>query len=144
MIISKPKFRAISAVGVFVLICLGLGGYNLHLITKESHWWFNYAMTLLFLPLAGVLLLRLIFNYKLVRIGSGRITIAFPTRGFKQTRLLNEIDTWDETIIQTTTGVYRHLKISFPNLVVTISQQENTNYEKIMDYLKKKAPRKKL
>jgi len=144
MIVSRPKRKALSALTVFILVSLGLGGYNMRMIVAGSHWWFNYLMTFIFLPAGIVLLLRLVFNYKLVRLGEGKITQAFPARRSKQTRKFNDMISWDETIIQTVSGVYRQVRINFPDLVISLSHQENSEYDRIIAVLKNKAAKKKI
>ena len=143
MIISKPKSKALFAMGVFIAICFGLGGYNFILITKGSTWFFNYLMAIIFLLIAHILMLRQIFNYKVISIGNDKIQVWYPLR-FRTVRgELKDMSHWDETIIQTKTGVYKQLDIVFPKRTIKMSFQENTRYQEAVDYFKKKQQRKR-
>ena len=143
MIVSKPKKQALFAIGVFTLICFGLGGYNFILISKGSTWFFNYLMAFVFLIIAHVLMLRMMFNYKIISIGNNKIQVWYPLR-FRTTRaLLKDMDHWQETIIQTKTGVFKQLEIVFPSRTIKMSIQENTYYQEAVNYLKKKLAEKR-
>jgi len=142
MIISKPKSRALFAIGMFVLVCFSLGGYNLSLIMKGSTWFFNYIMAIVFLPIGIILLFRQLINYKIISLGNGKIQVWYPLR-FKVIRIsLNKLDSWEETIIQTKTGVYKQLELIFPQNTIKMSLQENSYYQEVVNYFKKKLPKK--
>ena len=143
MIVSKPKSRALFAIGVFVIICFGLGGYNFTLIARGSTWFFNYLMAIVFLLIAHVLMLRQMFNYKIISIGNNKIQVWYPLR-FRTIRApLIEMEHWEETIIQTKTGVFKQLEIVFPTRTIKMSIQENSNYQEAVNYLKKKLAQKR-
>jgi hypothetical protein len=142
MIVSKPKSKALFAIGVFVIICFGLGGYNFILISKGSTWFFNYLMAIIFLLIAHILLLRQMFNYKIISIGDNKVQVWYPLR-FRTIRApLKEMDYWEETIIQTKTGVFKQLEIVYPKRTIKMSIQENSHYQEAVNYLKKKFAQK--
>ena len=143
MIVSKPKKQALFAIGVFTLICFGLGGYNFMLISQGSSWFFNYLMAIVFLLIAHVLMLRLMFNYKIISIGDNKIQVWYPLR-FRTIRApLKEMEHWEETIIQTKTGVFKQLEVVYPTRTIKMSIQENSRYQEAVDYLKKKVAQKR-
>jgi len=143
MIISKPKSQALFAIFMFILICLSLGGYNLWLLVEGNTWVFNYLMAGMFLPLGLVLLIRQMVNYKIISIGNDKIQVWYPLR-MRTIRVgLNQIEFWQETIIQTKTGVFKQLDIGFGNRKVKMSIQENTRYPETVNYFKKKLARKR-
>jgi len=142
MIVSKPKSNAIFAIAVFVIICFGLGGYNFRLVVGGSTWIFNWIMAIVFLLIAHILMFRQMLNYKIISIGNDKIQIWYPLR-FRTIRgNLKDMDYWEETIIQTKTGVYKQLEVSFPKRKVKMSIQENTKYQEAVNYFKKKQPKK--
>ena len=143
MIVSKPKSKALFAIGVFVTICFGLGGYNFMLIAQGSTWFFNYIMAFVFLIIAHVLMLRQMFNYKIISIGENKIQVWYPLR-FRTIRApLDEMEYWEETIIQTKTGVFKQLEVVYPTRKIKMSIQENSKYQEAINYLKKKAAQKR-
>lgn len=143
MIVSKPKSQALFALGVFIVLCLLLGGYNLNLLLKGNNWFFNWLMTLIFLPLGLILLLRQLLNYKIISLGNEKVQVWYPLR-FRTIRgNLKDMEYWEETIIQTKTGVFKQLDIKYPQRTIKMSIQENTNYQEAVNYLKKKQARKR-
>ncbi len=143
MIVSKPKKQALFAIGMFMLICFSLGGYNLSLILQGSTWWFNYLMAGIFLPVGLVLLLRQLVNYKVISVGNDKIQVWYPLR-FRVLRMpLHQLEYWQETIIQTKTGIFKQLELVFPQKTVKMSFQENTRYQEVVNYFKKKLAKKR-
>jgi hypothetical protein len=143
MIVSKPKKQALFAIGVFILISFGLGGYNLILLYKGSTWFFNYLMAIVFLSIALVLFLRQLFNYKIISIGDNKIQVWYPLRFSTARAPLTEVEYWQETIIQTKTGVFKQLEIVLAARKIKMSVQENTEYQQVVNYLKKKIASKR-
>lgn len=143
MIVSKPKSQALFAIGVFIIICLSLGGYNLKLLLEGSTWFFNWIMTIVFLLIGGILLLRQLFNYKVISLGNEKVQVWYPLRFRTHRGNLKDMDYWEETIIQTKTGIFKQLEIKFPQRSIKMSIQENTNYDEAANYLKKKQPKKR-
>jgi hypothetical protein len=143
MIVSKPKSQALFAIGVFVIICLALGGYNLKLIIEGSTWFFNWIMAIVFLLVALVLILRQIFNYKIISLGNEKVQVWYPMRFHTIRGNLKDMEFWEETIIQTKTGIFKQLEIRFPQRSIKLSIQENTNYLESVNYLKKKQGKKR-
>jgi len=143
MIVSKPKSRALFAIGIFIIICFGLGGYNFGRITTGDAWYFNYIMAIIFLPLAHILMIRQMFNFKIISIGNDKIQVWYPLR-FRTNRIeLSELEHWQETIIQTKTGIFKQLEIVFPKKTIKMSIQENTQYQEVVSYFKKKLAQKR-
>jgi hypothetical protein len=143
MIVSKPKSRALFAIAMFILVCFSLGGYNFALLLRGSTWFFNYLMTIVFLPIGIVLLIRQLINYKIISLGNDKIQVWYPLR-FRTLRVpLRDLEYWQETIIQTKTGVYHQLEIVFPTKTIKMSLQENRNYKEVINYFKKKQVKKR-
>ena len=143
MIVSKPKSQALFAIGVFIVICFSLGGYNFMFITNGSAGLFNYAMAIVFLLLAHVFMIRQMFNYKIISIGNDKIQVWYPLR-FRTIRTsLKDLVHWEETIIQTKTGLFKQLEITFPKKTIKMSLQENTLYKEAVNYFKKKQSNKR-
>ena len=61
--------------------------------------------------------------------------------GFK----VKEITSWEETIIKTKNGYYKELSVrTESNILLKLTLQENSNYEKVKDFLQKNAAMKKM
>ena len=74
-----------------------------------------------------------------------KVHIYFPFRFFKTVQDISNLGAWQETIINTNKTQYKELKLVFVNKgYVKISNQENSDYDKVYKYIKKKAPKKEV
>jgi len=143
MIISKPKPTALIALGIFIVICFGVGGYALNDILNQTAGWFAHTVAIIALSLAILLLIRQLLSYKIVHIGDV-VNIQYPFRFQKKTFKLKELISWKETIIKTKNDPFKQLAIVFDNFRLKISVQENTNYDKIYKFLRKRVGKKEI
>jgi hypothetical protein len=141
MIISKPKPTALIALGVFIIICFGTGGYALNNVLSGTAGWFGYTVAIFTLGLGFVLLLRQLLSYKVVKIAE-TIIVNYPFRLQTKTLKLKELNYWKQTIIKTKNDPFKQLELSFDNYSLKLSIQENMNYDQIHKFLRKKASRK--
>jgi len=144
MIISKPKTTALFALGVFIIICFGIGSYTLRAILNNVGSWYHYLLSGLFLSIAFVLLLRQVLSYKLIKVGDNMIRVEYPFKRVFKVFKLSDIINWKEVVIKTKNAPFKQLEISFDTYLLKLSVQENTNYEQLLTYLKKKAAKKQL
>ncbi len=145
MIVSKPKRNALFAIGLFVLISFSLGFVNLNIIIQGGARWYNFLIVFTILPFALILLIRQLAGYKIITINKDIIKVAHPFLlkgfGFK----VKEITSWEETIIKTKNGYYKELSVrTESNILLKLTLQENSNYEKVKDFLQKNAAMKKM
>jgi hypothetical protein len=125
------------------VLCFLLGGYNFKIVVQGKAGLFNWLMAIVFLLIAHILMLRQLFNYKIISLGEEKVQVWYPLR-FRTIRgNLKDMDYWEETIIQTKTGVFKQLEIKFPQKTIKMSVQENTNYKEAINYLKKKQAKKR-
>ena len=100
-------------------------------------------MLFIFLPIAAILIIRQIINYKIITIGNDKIQVWYPFR-FNTVRVsLGLMEYWQETIIQTKTGIFKQLDIVFHGKTIKMSIQENSSYSDAVNYFKKKYSRKR-
>ncbi len=143
MIVSKPKPTALIALGIFIIICFGVGGYALNNVLNNTAGWFGYVISFTMLPLAIILLIRQLLSYKTVQIGD-LVRVAYPFRFHKKEAKLKELASWKQTIIKTKNDPFKQLTLTFKNFTLKLSVQENTNYEQIYKFLKKRASKKEV
>jgi len=144
MIVSKPKTTALFALGIFIIICFGMGSYALRAILNNVGVWYHYLVSGLFLPIAFILLLRQVLSYKLIKVGENMITVEYPFKRKFKTFKISDIINWKEVIIKTKNAPFKQLEISFDKFLLKLSVQENTNYDLLLKYLKKKAAKKQV
>jgi hypothetical protein len=58
---------------------------------------------------------------------------------------ISELGAWQETTVKANKTDYKELKLVFMNKgYVKISNQENNEYDKVYNYIKRKAPKKQV
>jgi hypothetical protein len=147
LITSKPPTSTITSFVFFLLITFVVLGMNVRAVVQSSHpAWYNYAVIGLLLPIGGFVLYKIFIRYKIIRLGNNQIEVSFPVlRQFKKYSLGN-VDFWLENQVKTgKNSVYRELVIKFEDgEKVSLSPKESTEYERALQYLKQKLPKKKI
>ncbi len=146
MIVSKPKRKTIFSLGVFTLIILAGLFWSVDQLRQSSDpatW--RYIVIGVLLLTASLLLHKLIFNYKVLKIGHDKFHVYYPFRFFKSTQDIKDLGAWQEVSVTTNKTEFKQLKIVFTTKgYVKISNQENSEYDKVYKYLKRKAPKKEV
>ncbi len=144
MIVLRPKATTLFSLSIFISFCLIAGGVGItHYLLNNALAWYDYIFLILLFPLGIILLLRLIFNYALVRIGRNQITVIYPTRFTERSYELDQLKYWTEKKVKTPSGLYKEVEIRFnDNRKVSLSLQEHKGYEEALSYLKKKCGNK--
>jgi hypothetical protein len=141
MIISRPKRQTIFALITSTLIC-GMGSVYLmrHVLEEPATW--KYIVLGVLLLGTSVLIYKLLFNYKVLKISHDQIHVYYPFRFYKSVQGIKELGAWQEVIIETNKTQFKELKLVFKNKgFVKITNQENSDYDKVYKYIKKKAPK---
>ncbi|MCB0495499.1 MAG: hypothetical protein KDC79_05155 [Cyclobacteriaceae bacterium] len=144
MIVSKPKLSALLALGIFSFISISVGAYALSIIMDDRGLWYHYVISGVFLSVGLVLFIRQLLSYKLVSIGDNKLRAAFPFKGIKKEYSLADIVSWKEEVIKTKNASFRQLEVQFDDFLLKLTIQENTQYEQILGYLKKKVSKKQV
>ena len=146
MIVSRPKRQAVFSLGVFTAITMtGLIYFWLEMIKLDEVPTWRYVVIGILILTASLLLHKLIFNYKVLKISHDKVHVYYPFRFFKSAQDIKDLGVWQETVINTKNGEYKQLKLVFVNKgFVKISNQENSEYDKVYKYIKRKAPKKEV
>jgi|GEM_PF-1819614 len=144
MIVSRPKSNALFAIVVFLMICFSLGIVNLNILLQGGRAWYNYLIVVVTFGIGFSILFKQMFGFKIITVGEETFKVAKPFLFTGYQFKVKNIEFWEETLIDTKNGQFKELTIaqdSGKKLKITL--QENSNYKKIMDYLDKKAGKKK-
>lgn len=146
MIVSRPKRQTIFSLGVFtVLILTGLVVSWQQLMRLQEVPTWRYILVGVLLITASLLLHKLIFNYKVIKISHDKVHIYYPFRFFKTVQDIKDLGAWQETIVDTKKSTFKQLKLVFVDKgFVKISNQENSEYDKVYKYIKRKASKKEV
>lgn len=145
MIISKPKYSTLFSLVIFLAIAYGLVIFTLiNFMSAEQKAVYQYAILILISPIAIGVTIKILYSYKTIKIGRGKLVIHYPFRFKSLDFKLRQIEKWEETIIKAGSNVIKELSITFEDQVqVKLTKQENSAYEEIINYLKKKCPKKR-
>lgn len=145
MIISKPKRTTIFSLVVFTLVC-GFGSlYFLRQILSDSEGTWRYIVFGILILTTTILLSKLLFGYKVIKIGHDKVHIYYPFRFFKSVQDIGNLGAWQETVVNTNKTEFKQLKLVFKNKgFVKLSNQENSDYDKVYKYVKRKAPKQEV
>jgi len=143
MITSKPKSGTLFAVGVFLIMAYGASGYMLyHVVQNQAFATYQMILLPLTIGIALGVTIKTIIDYKTIVIDKDRVDVKFLLPINKRYYLKN-LNFWQETKIKTFSSTFKELTLRFDNRkAVKLSTQENSNYERIVRYLKKKYSRK--
>ncbi|MDW3209272.1 MAG: hypothetical protein R8N23_05360 [Reichenbachiella sp.] len=139
MIVSKPKIGTLFSVGLFIFIAFGLFIYGIVQIQSATDrlWWFILIYTSG--PIGLLVLLKILFSLKTIKVSKEKFEARFPFKFKKISFTGKDIDHWFHTSIKTYGGLYEELTIKLlSGKQLVMSKQENTEYDKTLNYLKKK------
>jgi hypothetical protein len=147
MITSKPQTSTITSFVFFLLITFVVLGMNVWAVVNTlKPAWYNYAVIGLLAPIGGFVLYKIFIRYKIVRLGNNQIEVSFPVLRQSKKYNLAEVQFWFENQVKTgKNSVYRELVIKFQDgKKVSLSPKESTEYERTIQYVKQKLPKKKV
>ncbi|MCW5909608.1 MAG: hypothetical protein KIT62_00965 [Cyclobacteriaceae bacterium] len=146
MIVSKPRTQTLISFILFLLLTFTVLGLNLAALVQGAQAWYNYAIAAILLPLGFFVLYRIFIRYKIIRAGDNRIQIIFPVLKRTYDYPVKEIRNWRESVVKTgKNSVYRELEIECDNrFKIALGQKEHTEYDKLVQYLQRKIPGKKV
>ncbi len=145
MIESRPKRNTVFSLTVFTVIS-GFGSlYFMRQVLAEPDGTWRYVALGFLLIATSILIYKLLFNYKIIKISHDIVHVYFPFRLYRSSTPVTEIGAWQETIVNTNKTEFKQLKVVFNNKgYIKLSNQENSNYDKVYKYVKKKATKKEV
>ncbi len=145
MIISKPKRNTISALVVFLILIFGSFFVLLNsLLSNEAYFLFKLILAPIVLVIGLVILSKLLAALKVVKLGNNQIEVFYPVSRMRLKINVKDVLGWHEEAINTKNGEFREVKILYTKKkILKLSNKENTDYEEVVKYLKKKVKFKK-
>lgn len=141
MATCKPNPRSLFSLSVFILLCISAA--TAMILNYKNVWYIQFGIAIT-LPLGAAMLLRIIWDYKIISFRKNRVEVKWPVRLKNKQYPLNEISEWKEEKVKTFGSTFRELTIMSGKEKVKLSNQEFTNYPKAFQYMKKKAARKEV
>ncbi len=147
MIVSKPRANTLISFIFFLIITIAVLALNISsIVTTATPAWYNYATIALLAPVGLFVLYRIFIRYKIISAGNNGLEIRFPVMGRKRRYPIEEVVSWRENAVRTgKNSVYRELEVLFADQKkLTLGNQEHTEYDKLLQYLVKKAAKKRV
>lgn len=146
MIISKPQTATITSLVFFLIITVVVVALNSTVIFRNQMVaWYNYAVVAVLLPIGLFVFYKIFIRYKILSFGNNQIQIEYPMLRQSKIYPLDQIDKWIENKVKTgKNSEYKELQLKFTDgKKVSVGHKEHTEYERIVQYLAQKAPKKK-
>lgn len=145
MIVSKPKRKTIFALSLSTIITGGGSYYFMNSVLNGETATWRYIILGILLLSTSILLYKLIFNYKVIKISHDIVHVYYPFRLYRSSQPIKSLGAWQETVIETKSGIFKELKLVFDQKgFVKLSNQENSDYDKVYKYIKRKASKKEV
>ena len=108
-----------------------------------SYFWMKLILAPTLLVIGIVVAIKGLFSAVSVTLGSNRLSYRYPLGAEKQHKISDVMD-WNEEMVKNKSSIYKQLTIQLSNgKKIKLSNQENSDYEKVIGYLKKKVKVKK-
>lgn len=146
MIVSKPRYQTLFALGVFLILIFGSFFLLLNSLLSNPDEFFIMKMILtpVVLVIALLILTKFITSIKTIKVGDNKILITYLISRSKIQLPLTDIKGWKEEVVNTKQGDYRETKILYgKKKIIKLSNKEDTEYDKILKYLNTKARKAK-
>jgi len=146
LIVSRPQTGNLISFIFFFIIAYAVLFINVVILLYDSRpQLLNYLVVIVLTPIAFFITYKVVFRYKMIRMGNGQIEVRYPQFGIHKMYLLKNITYWKESVIKTgKTSAFRELEIKFTdNRKITMGHREYVEYEKMVSYLLQKVPRLK-
>ncbi|MBX2896551.1 MAG: hypothetical protein KF763_13990 [Cyclobacteriaceae bacterium] len=131
---------------LFLLLTFIVLGLNVMAVIQNVYAWYNLAIVAILIPLAIFVLYRIFIRYKIIRVGNNQLELTYPVLKRTHSYNIKQIISWREHVVKTgKNSVFKELEIQCDNhLRIAIGQKEHTEYEKLVHYLQRKIPGKKV
>ncbi len=145
MIVSKPKFNTAFALGLFLVLTFAAFFWLLNsLLASADYFVFKLILTPLLLVIGLIVLSKFMASLKRVTLGDGKIEVRYLITQMKLSLKVEDVLGWHEEVIKTKGGEFREVKILYSKKkILTLSNKENTEYDRVVKYLKQKVKVKK-
>ncbi len=107
-------------------------------------WFYLVACTIITVVLL-MLLVKMLAGYRFISAGKDKIEVRLPLRGYHKAYHVKDILAWEEEIITANKKEFRQVTIAFSDhQSISVSNHEHDSYSGLVEYLKKKAGKKKV
>ncbi|MEP0365420.1 MAG: hypothetical protein ABJN36_08060 [Cyclobacteriaceae bacterium] len=141
MIVSKPKSNTTVALGVFLVLIFVVFFFLLNsLISVPDYFIFKLVLTPIVLVIGLIVLSKFLGSLKVVTLGKDKITVLYLITRMRISIDVSQVLGWREEVVKTKNGDFCEVKILYTKKkILKLSNKENTEYDKVIQYLKKRV-----
>ncbi|WP_462249631.1 hypothetical protein [Ekhidna sp.] len=141
MIQSKPKTSILISIGLFLIGILITDSWLFYTLLQnpDSYLWLKLIFTPILLVIAIAVARKGYTSALRLTIGNNKLTYQYFLGG-KKSFNISDVANWHEEVVKQKNADYKRLTIVLSNgKVLHISNQENSNYQQVLNYIKKKV-----
>ncbi|GAB4184271.1 MAG: hypothetical protein OHK0057_28550 [Thermoflexibacter sp.] len=136
MIICKPKPAVQFVLFALLAVVYGISFLLIGYIVQGQQSIWLYGGVLISLIVTFLFTIRVFIGHKSLLIDKGKISVKYLFRTY--TFDIQAITSWEEIEIKTFNNqVFKQIDLVLENQKVSFSQQEHTDYDKLLQFLKK-------
>ncbi len=141
MIVSKPKSNTSMALGLFlVLIFITFFLLLNSLLRVPDYFILKLILSPIVLVIGLLVLGKFLNSLKVVSLGKEKMEVLFLITRMRLKISVNEILGWREEVVKTRNSEFREVKILYgKKKILKLSNKENTEYDKVIQYLRQKV-----
>ncbi|MEQ9302529.1 MAG: hypothetical protein RJQ14_01335 [Marinoscillum sp.] len=141
MIISKPKTQTLTALSLFLILIFASFFLLLNSLLKdEAYFIFKLILAPIVLVIGLLVMGKLLGAIKVVKLGDNKMEAFYPITRMRIKIDVKDILGWREEVVKTKNGEFREVKILFTKKkILKLSNRENSEYDAVIKYLKKKV-----
>lgn len=141
MIVSKPKSNTSVALGLFLVLIFTTFFFLLNsLLTVPDYFILKLILSPIVLVIGLLVLSKFLNSLKVVSLGKEKMEVLFLITRVRLKIPVNEILGWREEVVKTRNSEFREVKILYgKKKILKLSNKENTEYDKVIQYLKQKV-----
>lgn len=145
MIVSKPKSNTSVALGIFLILIFVVFFFLLNsLVSSPDYFFLKLIFTPVVLIIALIVMSKLLGSLKAVFLGKDKIEVLFLITRKRILIPVKEVLGWKEEVVEMKNGDYREVQILYTSRkILKLSNKENTEYDRIIKFLKQKVKIKK-
>ncbi|WP_436516333.1 hypothetical protein [Ekhidna sp. To15] len=143
MINSRPKSSLMISIGVFLIGILSVDIWLFYELVKNSasYLWAKLILTPTLLVIGIAVARKGYMSTLAITIRNSILTYRYLL-GSKKSHKISMIANWQEEVVKSKNGEYRQLSMVLSTgKILQLSNHENSNYQSVVNYLKKKVKR---
>ena len=141
MIISKPKSSIMVSIGILIIALLAVDGWLFYALVQspESNFWLKLILTPTLLVIIIAIARRGYTSSLRLTIGNNKLSYKHFL-GSEKSCNISDVKSWHEELVKQKNGDYKQLTFVLANgKVIQLSNQENSEYQRVLSYIKKKV-----